>query len=101
MYVSPFSAFADITVSSDPTGLIDQGLDVVLRCSARSTPVLVRQVQWMRKNSVLAANTLYTLRAVTKDDSGNYSCMVTYDNGETHSKDLWLNIVRKYMYDLA
>ena len=76
-----FPAFADITVSSNPNGLIDKGTDVELQCLARSSPFLVTRVQWMRKNSVLAENTMFTLRAVTKDDTEHIAVLLLMKMG--------------------
>ncbi|KAG8188856.1 hypothetical protein JTE90_004664 [Oedothorax gibbosus] len=81
-----------ITVGpSNPLNILEN-TDAFLTCSAIASPPL-RSIQW-RKNGQLLSNTHnHTIRAVTAEDSGIYSCIADNGVGEPTQANLELSVL--------
>lgn len=81
-------------VSGNPLNVLENA-DAHLSCSVIASPP-ARSIRWVRNNHLLSTTPNHTIRAVTAEDSGNYTCVADNGVGEPSKAILELIVLCKY-----
>lgn len=83
-------------VSGNPLNVLENA-DAHLSCSVIASPP-VRSIRWVRNNQLLSNTYNHTIRAVTADDTGNYTCIADNGVGEPSKANLELIVLCKLKF---
>ncbi|KAL4241080.1 Neural cell adhesion molecule L1 [Mactra antiquata] len=79
-----------VTIAHYPSGVIDKGDFVQLGCAAIGNAI--ESVTWLRNKNVVSKVNLLNITDVSSDDSGLYTCSITFVDKTIKTKDTYLNV---------
>ncbi|XP_013183075.2 hemicentin-2 [Amyelois transitella] len=81
-----------VTVSPENELRVGTNATASLECSVDSKPT-VNTITWSKDGKPISESFIYTIRGVTKQDAGKYTCTADNGLGRTGEKDVYLDVL--------